>query len=196
MKFLTNLSPFQRVVIGLALGIFAGLLFGEALAPLKIAGDIYIRLLQMTVIPYILVSIIAGLGRLDAHTAGNIGIKGGMVVVFLWMATMLSVVMIPLAYPEWESAGFFSSSLLAESTEFDFIRLYIPYNVFYSLAETIVPAVVVFAIIMGLALISVSEKTSLLSVADSVAASLMRVASTLNTRGDWNSNPSTRASRR
>jgi Na+/H+-dicarboxylate symporter/ABC-type amino acid transport substrate-binding protein len=179
MKFLTNLSPFQRVITGLFLGIFAGLFFGETLAPLKIAGDIYIRLLQMTVIPYILVSIIAGLGRLDAHMAGNIGIKGGMVVVFLWLATMLGVVTIPLAYPEWESAGFFSSSLLAESVEFDFIRLYIPYNIFHSLAETIVPAVVVFAIMMGLALISVSDKSSLLSVADAVAASLMRVASTV-----------------
>jgi Na+/H+-dicarboxylate symporter len=179
MQFLKNMSPFQRVITGLVLGILAGLFFGEALAPLKIAGDIYIRLLQMTVIPYILVSIIAGLGRLDAQMAGNIGIKGGMVVVFLWLATMLSVVLIPLAYPEWESAGFFSSSLLAERTEFDFIRLYIPYNVFYSLAETIVPAVVVFSIMMGLALISVSDKAPLLSVADTVAAALMRIASTV-----------------
>jgi Na+/H+-dicarboxylate symporter len=179
MQFLKNMSPFQRVITGLVLGIFAGLFFGETLAPLKIAGDVYIRLLQMTVIPYILVSIIAGLGRLDAHMAGNIGIKGGMVVVFLWLATMLGVVMIPLAYPEWESAGFFSTSLLADRAEFDFIRLYIPYNVFYSLAETIVPAVVVFSIMMGLALITVSDKAPLLSVADTVAAALMRIASTV-----------------
>jgi Na+/H+-dicarboxylate symporter/ABC-type amino acid transport substrate-binding protein len=179
MKFLSRLSPFQRVVIGLILGIFSGLFFGEVLAPLKIAGDIYIRLLQMTVLPYVLVSIIAGLGRLDTKMAGSIGSKGGLVVLFLWVATMLSVVLIPLAYPDWQSAGFFSSSLLAEPAKIDFIKMYIPYNVFLSLSETIVPAVVVFALMMGLALIHVPNKEVFLSSADAVAAALMKVASTV-----------------
>ena len=67
MKIIPKLSPFQRVIIGLILGVFTGLFFGEIVAPLKIAGDIYIRLLQMTVLPYVLVSIISGLGRLDTH---------------------------------------------------------------------------------------------------------------------------------
>ena len=179
MKIIPKLSPFQRVIIGLILGIFTGLFFGEIVAPLKIAGDIYIRLLQMTVLPYVLVSIISGLGRLDTKMAGNIGGKGGLVVVFLWLATMLSVVLIPLAYPDWLSAGFFSSSLLADPPEFDFIKLYIPYNIFLSLSDTIVPAVVVFSLMIGLALIHVPEKESLLLTAESFAAALMKVASTV-----------------
>ena len=179
MKYLARLSPFQRVVFGLLMGIACGLFFGEILAPLKIAGDIYIRLLQMTVLPYVLVSIIAGLGRLDAKTAGRIGSKGGMIVVFLWLATMLSVVMIPLAYPHWTSAGFFSSSLLAAPADFDFIKLYIPYNIFMSLSETIVPAVVVFSLMIGIALIHVPEKESLLASMESIGGALMKVASSV-----------------
>lgn len=179
MKILTGLTPFQKVILGLILGICTGLFFGDILAPLKIAGDIYIRLLQMTVLPYVLVSIISGLGRLDTHMAGKIGGKGGLIVVFLWLATMLSVVMIPLAYPEWTSAGFFSSSLLSVPAEFDFIRLYIPYNIFLSLSNTIVPAVVVFSILIGLALITVPGKENLLVVTDTIAATLMKVASTV-----------------
>ena len=69
MTIVSRLSPFQRVILGLILGIFAGLFFGELLEPLKIAGDIYIRLLQMTVLPYVIVSLIAGLGQLDARLA-------------------------------------------------------------------------------------------------------------------------------
>ena len=71
MNALRTLSPFQKVVIGLILGVFTGLMLGEIVAPLGIAGEIYIRLLQMTVLPYVLVSIISGLGRLDTQQAAG-----------------------------------------------------------------------------------------------------------------------------
>ena len=42
------------------LGIVVGLFFGELVKPLEVIGQIFIGLLQMTVLPYILVSLIAG----------------------------------------------------------------------------------------------------------------------------------------
>ena len=47
-------------------GAAIGLFFGERAARLKVVADAYIRLLQMTVLPYVTVSIVAGLGGLDA----------------------------------------------------------------------------------------------------------------------------------
>ena len=91
LKFLKNLSAFQRVIIGLVLGIGSGLFLGEITGNLEIIGTAYIRLLQMTVLPYVLVSIIGGLGRLDATTAQKIGMRGGMVILFLWLLTMLTL---------------------------------------------------------------------------------------------------------
>ncbi|MCH8840512.1 MAG: cation:dicarboxylase symporter family transporter [Planctomycetes bacterium] len=55
--------------LGLALGVLLGVFIGEPAGALSIGGDIYIRLLQMTVLPYILVSLIVGLGGLDAAMA-------------------------------------------------------------------------------------------------------------------------------
>ena len=42
-----------KILAGLSTGVAAGLFFGEIAAPLNIAGDVFIGLLQMTVLPYI-----------------------------------------------------------------------------------------------------------------------------------------------
>ena len=177
VKLYSKLSPFQRVIIALLLGIFTGIFVGEPAGKLEIIGNAYIRLLQMTVLPYVLVSIIGGLGRLDTDTAASIGIRAVKVILIMWLAVMLTLVLLPLAYPDWVSSGFFSSSLVTEAAKFNFLDLYIPANVFSSLANTIVPAVVLFSLLMGIALINVKDKDILLGVTSNVADSLMRVAS-------------------
>ncbi len=177
LRFYGRLSPFKRVILALILGISAGLFFGELMGNLEIIGKAYIRLLQMTVLPYVLVSIIGGLGRLDAHMAGRIGMKAVRIILVLWLAVMLTLILLPLAYPSWETAGFFSSSLVAEPTVFNFVDLYIPSNIFSSLSNTIVPAVVLFSLLMGVSLISVKDKETFINLTSSVGDTLMGVAS-------------------
>ncbi len=177
LAYFKNMSAFKRVVLALILGILTGIVVGEPAGNLNIIGNAYIGLLQMTVLPFVMVSIIGGLGRLDARMAMNIGIKAALVFIFIWLATMLTLLLLPVAYPSWEAAGFFSSSLVAESQSFDFLRLYIPANVFYSLANTIVPAVVVFSLLLGIALIHVNDKDGLIKLTVNLGDGLMRVAS-------------------
>ncbi|MCP3852011.1 MAG: cation:dicarboxylase symporter family transporter [Gammaproteobacteria bacterium] len=177
LKFYNKLSPFKRVVLALILGISAGITFGEIMGSLEVIGNVYIRLLQMTVLPYVLVSIIGGLGRLDANMAGRIGMKAVRVILLIWLAVMLTLVLLPFAYPVWETAGFFSSSLVAEAVQFDFVQLYIPSNIFASLSNTIVPAVVLFSLLMGVSLISVKDKDTFINLTTAVGDTLMGVAS-------------------
>ena len=172
-----KLSPFQRVVASLIGGILFGILVGEPAGKLDILGEAYIRLLQMTVLPYILFSLIGGLGRLDVDMAKRIGIAGAGLILFLWATTMIALLAMPFAYPDWTSASFFSSSLITKPATFDPLTLYIPANPFHVLADTIVPAVVVFSIAMGIALISVPNKDGLLLVLQNVSDALMRMAS-------------------
>ncbi|MFV2060618.1 MAG: cation:dicarboxylate symporter family transporter [Gammaproteobacteria bacterium] len=171
------MSAFKRVVLALILGITSGIVVGEPAGNLKIIGNAYIGLLQMTVLPYVIVSIIGGLGRLNASMAMNIGIKAAFVILFIWLTTMATLLLLPLAYPSWEAAGFFSSSLVSEGQAFDFLRLYIPSNVFYSMSNTIVPAVVVFSLLLGIAMIHVKNKEVLLDLTTNISDGLMRVAS-------------------
>jgi Na+/H+-dicarboxylate symporter len=170
-------TPFQRVILGLLLGVLCGLFVGEPAGALSIVGDAYIKLLQMTVLPYILVSLVSGLGSLDAVMARRIGTRGGAMILLLWGVSLATLVCLPLAYPDWTSAAFFSSSLVAEAAAFDPLALYLPANPFYSLGHGVVPAVVVFSIALGLALISVDDKQGLLKGLRNLSDALMRIAS-------------------
>ena len=58
-KFRPSLST--SILIGLVLGILCGIFFGEYCGFLEIFGDAFIKLLQMTILPYIVVSLILGL---------------------------------------------------------------------------------------------------------------------------------------
>jgi len=95
----------------------------------------------------------------------------------MWLAVMLTLLLLPLAYPNWQTAGFFSTSMIAEPAAFNFVNLYIPSNIFASLSETIVPAVVLFSLLMGVALIQVKNKETFLTLTTNIGDSLMKVAS-------------------
>ncbi len=164
-----------KILIGLLAGIFTGLFFGELAAPLKTLGDVFIKLLQVTVLPYILISLIAGIGRMDLEGARRLAVRGTAVLVLIWLLALLLIFVGSWAFPDLETASFFGSPSVEEAGAVNLIELYLPANVFYSLANNLVPAVVVFAILMGVALISVEEKHSVLPIFDAVAAALARI---------------------
>ncbi len=177
LNIFKRLSLFQLVITSLVLGIAAGIFFGEPMGKLQILGDIYIKLLQMTVIPYILVSLIGGIGRLDSRMAKLLGIRGGALILTLWGITVLTTLCLPLAYPDWKSASFFSSPMTEAGKHMNILDMYIPANPFYALANTIVPAVVIFSIFLGSALISVKNKDYLILDMQSLSDALMKMAS-------------------
>ena len=156
------MSLAAKVLIGVGLGILAGIFFGEKAAFLKWAGDAFIQLLQMTVLPYVMTSLIVGLGGLSYRQAATLARKGGLVLMLLWGIGLLTVLAMPLAFPNWQTASFFSTSLLEQTPQFNFLSLYIPSNPFYSLSNNVVPAVVVFSVSLGVALIGITDKRPLL----------------------------------
>ncbi len=164
-----------QVLIGFTLGILAGLFFGEMVSPIRMIGDAYLRLFQMPVIPYIVVSLIAGLGSLSIQEAKSLFLNAGKVLVMLWLIIIVILILGPLGFPSWQSASFFSSSLLEPEKAFDFLELFFPNNPFFSLANTIVPAVVTFSIGMGLAFITLKNKQTALDLMSSLADALMRI---------------------
>ena len=97
-----------RIGVGLLLGTALGLFLGEWAEPLRIVANGYVRLLQMTVLPYVMVSLIAGIGGLDPSSARSLLTKVGIVLLSLWALALALVVVMPLAFPDWEAATFFS----------------------------------------------------------------------------------------
>lgn len=175
-RFKLPQSIFVQVILALVLGIATGLFFGESTAGLEVLGDAYVRLLLMTVLPYVVAALVSGIGRLNPVWAGRIGIRAATLMIFLWLVSIATVLVIPLAYPPWESGSFFSAALLEGAESFNPVAAYLPINIFESLAKMQVPAVVVFCVALGVALIEVSGKDELLRICDNLIDALGRIA--------------------
>ena len=170
-----GISLSTQILIGLTLGLFAGLFFGEKASVLAIVGKAYIGLIQMSILPYMVVSLMLGIGSLSYEKAAKLAITGGIVLVASWFLAFTIVFLMPFAFPSIEAGSFFSASLV-EVAEVDFIDLYIPVNPFSSLARTVVPAAAVFSIAFGVALIGVENKQSLLDILAATSRTLTRIA--------------------
>ena len=102
----------QAVLIALVAGIASGVFFGEETRRIEIIGDIYIGLLQMMVLPYIVISLIGGIGKLTLSQARKMAKYALLVLLMLWAIVAGVIVMLPLALPDLQSGSFFSTSLL------------------------------------------------------------------------------------
>jgi Na+/H+-dicarboxylate symporter len=170
-----GISLSTQILIGLILGLFVGLFFGDKASAAAIVGKAYIGLIQMSILPYMVVSLMLGIGSLSYEKAGKLAISGGIILVASWFLAFAIVFLMPLAFPTVEAGSFFSSSLV-EIAEVDFIDLYIPVNPFSSVARTVVPAAAVFSVAFGIALIGVENKHSLLDVLNAISRTLSRIA--------------------
>ena len=170
-----GISLSTQILIGLTLGLIIGLFFGEKASALAIVGKAYIGLIQMSILPYMVVSLMLGIGSLSYEKAAKLAITGGIVLVASWFLAFAIVFLMPLAFPSIEAGSFFSASLV-EVAEVDFIDLYIPVNPFSSLARTVVPAAAVFSVAFGIALIGVENKQNLLDILATLSKTLSRIA--------------------
>jgi len=170
------MSNSRRILVGLALGIATGLFLGEQAAWLQPLADGYVKLLQMTVLPVITVSIISGLGGLTYAQARILALRAGGVMVLLWLVALMVAFLFPLMLRPMATASFFSTTLVDAPRHFDLVELYIPANPFYSLANNIVPAVVLFSLVTGISLIGTPGKPRLIEVLAVVRDTLARAA--------------------
>ena len=158
------MSSSTKILIGLLSGVLVGLFFGEHAGVLKVVADGFVKLLQMMVLPYITLSIVTSLGTLSFDQVRTLGLRAGAVIIGLWCVALVFTFLIPLAFPGVETASFFSTTLVEPRRPFNFLDLFIPSNPFYALSNNVVPAVVLFSVFFGVALIGIEHKQTALDV--------------------------------
>ena len=102
----------RLLIWGLLSGVFVGLFFGESVAWMKYVGDIYVALLQMVVLPFVVFSLIANIGKLTLGQARLLATRGLVVLLSLWVIGCLVVLLVAQALPERETGAFFSAGLV------------------------------------------------------------------------------------
>ncbi|MBL4798966.1 MAG: cation:dicarboxylase symporter family transporter [Oleispira sp.] len=165
----------KQILLGLFLGLGIGIFLGEFSTPFSTVGNIYIGLLQMTVLPYIVVSLIANLGRVSWSKSRKLLISAVTILALLLILGMGMLIVIPYAFPDWQSGSFFRATMIEPAKAFDLVAMYIPANPFNSLANNIVPAVVLFSILLGVGVSGVTGNGGFLQSLDVVEAALNRI---------------------
>ncbi|MBE1876051.1 dicarboxylate/amino acid:cation symporter [Myceligenerans pegani] len=85
-------NPALQIGVAAVAGVAFGLLAGEWAANLKFVGDLFIRLIQMSIVPLVMASVIVATGSMSGKGAGRLAAR-----TFAWMIS-LSVVAAVLAW--------------------------------------------------------------------------------------------------
>ena len=160
-------------------GLFLGLFFGEMIGWVSWIGDAAIRLMQMTILPYIVVSLIGGIGRLSVDHAKLLFTRAFVTLLLMWAASVAVILLVPLSFPSTNNSSFFSASFVQAQESVNFLDIYIPVNPFKSMAEGAIPAAVLFSISIGVALIKLKTKKSLLESLESLSQAMSRVTNAI-----------------
>ncbi|MGL1956236.1 MAG: cation:dicarboxylase symporter family transporter [Colwellia sp.] len=147
-----------RIITAMVIGLIVGATTSTVFFGVDEVANAFVMLLQMTAIPYISLSLIIGLGSLSAIDTRSTFKKALLFLVALLATVLFFIFLAPIAFPNWQSADFYSLNTIKTVSEFDIIALFIPTNPFYALANGLIPSIVLFSIFIGLGLMQVKAK--------------------------------------
>lgn len=161
------------VLIGGSLGILTGLFFGNDAAVLRPIGATYVKLMEFVVFPYIVCSLLHGLGRLSPDTAWRLFRSSWLIFLAVWGLAFLVIFLMSLAIPPVPPPSFVDGRVVQESL--GLLDLVIPVNPILDLARNHLPAVVVFSIVYGVAIQRVKDKEAFLSFLDLIRSASVTI---------------------
>lgn len=174
-----DLSIGVKILIFMALGVLAGVVFGERAAVVQPLGDLFIRLLMMAAIPLVFFNLLAGITSLtDVRDLGRLGGK----IILYYLTTTVIALTIGLSLVNLLAPG--RGMQLTEDVDETFGEVprvvdvligLVPDNVFQAFASGQVAQIVVFAIFLGVATLVVpGESRQVLQRAYRALADVLR----------------------
>lgn len=157
MRFVKSLAG--QILIAAVAGIVFGLVVGEWAANLKFVGDIFIRLIQMSIVPLVMSSVIVATGSMSGTGVGKIAFRTfkwmiGFSVVAAVLAYGLSVLIQPgtgMTVTAELDPGLEESAGEATGWQ-DTILGFVSTNVFEAMSSAAMVPIIVFSLIFGVAL--------------------------------------------
>ncbi len=155
------------VLAGALAGVLTGLFFGDGARVLQPIGDIYAKLLEVAVYPYLVCSLLHGLGRITPAAAWRLFRSAWFFYVAIWVLTFGVLILLATGIPAAKPTAFTPD---ASSAGPNLVDRLIPSDPFTALSQNYVPAVILFCLFFGIAMQTVKEKEALLSVLESIRA--------------------------
>ncbi|MCF8031778.1 MAG: cation:dicarboxylase symporter family transporter [Desulfarculaceae bacterium] len=160
--------------IGAAGGIAAGVLAGESCRVLQPIGNAYVMLLQSVVYPYLISSLMHGLGRLSPARAMRLLKKSWPFYLAAWFGVLGIIYLLSQAFPAAPPPFMLDAAAQARGGP-DFLQLILPGNIFQDLANNYVPAVVLLSVFFGVAIQAIHGKERALDLLEVVRTACVRI---------------------
>ncbi|MCB1071809.1 MAG: cation:dicarboxylase symporter family transporter [Chlamydiia bacterium] len=161
-----RISLTKQILLAIIIGSFLGVLLGPLCSVFEPIGKAYVMFIQMVVLLYIPSSIIHGLGSSRPTVARALLKKGWVFLFFIWALILSSVYLLNFLFPRFNIL--FPGTRDHTSFELNFLNYLVPENPLYDIVNNIVPAIAIFAIITGIALMHLTHKEPLISFLERV----------------------------
>ena len=156
------IALWKRILLALALGVIAGMIWGPGAASISWLGDLFVRLIRMVVVPLVFVTLVSGVVAMgDPAKLGSLGAK----TLAIYMVTTLAAIVIGLILAAALQPGVgVDLSAAAPMAVQEAIPLserllnIVPSNPIAALAEGNILAIIFFALLVGVSLLTIGEK--------------------------------------
>lgn len=152
----------KRILGALLLGVVVGGLWGEGAANIQWMGDLFMRLIRMIVVPLIFVTLVSGVVSMgDPSKLGSLGVK----TLAVYMLTTLAAITIGLTLAALLQPGADIDLSAAVPTQLqetvpltERLLAIVPSNPFQAFAEGQILAIIFFALLVGVSVLTLGEK--------------------------------------
>lgn len=159
-----SISLTTQILIATVGGIVFGALVGPWAGNLKFIGDIFLRLIQMSVVLLVMSSVAAAVGGGDGKDVGKMGVHTiKWIVFFTAIAAVLGVVLSTLVKPglgiDLSGAEEVTEKAVEATSLQETLLNFVPTNVVESMADGSMVPCIVFAIFFGVAMGAYTRQT-------------------------------------
>ena len=157
-----EIALWKRILGALVLGVIVGMIWGLGTESIAWGGTLFIRLIRMVVVPLVFVTLISGVVSMgDPSKLGSLGAR----TLAIYMGTTLAAITIGLILAAILQPGVgvdFSNAIPGEVAEAmpltDRLLSIVPSNPIAALAEGNILAIIFFALLVGVSLLTLGEK--------------------------------------
>lgn len=152
-----SISLTNQILIATVAGIIFGTIVGPWAGNLKFIGDIFIRLIQMSVVLLVMSSVSAAVGGGDGKDVGKMGFHTFKWIIFFTIISaalgmLLSMVIQPGTGIELVSADAIANAEVQSASLQDTLLNFVPTNIIGSMADGSMVPCIVFALMFGAAM--------------------------------------------
>jgi Na+/H+-dicarboxylate symporter len=157
-----EIALWKRILAALVLGVIVGTIWGPGSASIAWVGDLFIRLIRMVVVPLVFVTLVSGVVSMgDPSKLGSLGVK----TLAIYMFTTLAAISIGLLVAAVLQPGVgvdLSNAVPGQIQEAiplgERLMNIVPSNPIAALAEGNILAIIFFALLVGVSLLTIGDK--------------------------------------